>query len=62
MVDEIYVPLTQLDFSTEVAKIAAAKPDAVFTFMPGGLGINLVRAYRQAGLASHPVPLDLHRG
>jgi branched-chain amino acid transport system substrate-binding protein len=54
VVDEIYVPLNQLDFSTEVAKIAAAKPDAVFTFMPGGLGVNLVRAYRQAGLADIP--------
>jgi branched-chain amino acid transport system substrate-binding protein len=52
--DEVYVPLNQLDFSTDVAKIAAAKPDAVFAFMPGGLGINLVRAYRQAGLASIP--------
>ena len=52
--DEIYVPLNQLDFSTEVAKIAAAKPDAVFAFMPGGLGINLVRAYRQGGLAGIP--------
>jgi branched-chain amino acid transport system substrate-binding protein len=54
VVDEIYVPLNQLDFSTEVAKIAAAKPDAVFAFMPGGLGINLVRAYRQGGLAGIP--------
>ncbi len=54
VVDEIYVPLTQLDFSAEVAKIAAAKPDAVFTFMPGGLGVNLVRQYRQAGLAGIP--------
>jgi branched-chain amino acid transport system substrate-binding protein len=54
VVDEIYVPLNQLDFSTEIAKIAAAKPDAIFTFMPGGLGINLVRTYRQAGLASIP--------
>jgi branched-chain amino acid transport system substrate-binding protein len=54
VVDEVYVPLTQLDFSAELAKIAAAKPDAVFTFMPGGLGVNLVRQYRQAGLASIP--------
>ncbi len=54
IVDKIYVPLTQLDFSAEVAKIAAAKPDAVFTFMPGGLGVNLVRQYRQAGLAGIP--------
>lgn len=54
VVDEVYVPLTQLDFSAELAKIAAARPDAVFTFMPGGLGVNLVRQYRQAGLASIP--------
>ena len=54
VVDEVYVPLNQLDFSAELAKIAASKPDAVFTFMPGGLGVNLVRQYRQAGLASIP--------
>ena len=54
VVDEVYVPLTQLDFSAELAKIAAAKPDAIFTFMPGGLGVNLVRQYRQAGLANIP--------
>ena len=54
VVDEVYVPLTQLDFSAELARIAAARPDAVFTFMPGGLGVNLVRQYRQAGLANIP--------
>ncbi|MBW8269247.1 ABC transporter substrate-binding protein [Caldovatus aquaticus] len=52
--DEAYVPLTQLDFSAELARIAAARPDALFTFMPGGLGVNLVRQYRQAGLAHIP--------
>lgn len=54
IVDEAYVPLTQLDFSAELARIAAARPDALFTFMPGGLGVNLVRQYRQAGLANIP--------
>ena len=54
VLDEVYVPLTQLDFSAELARIAAAKPDALFTFMPGGLGVNLVRQYRQAGLADIP--------
>ncbi|MFC7477323.1 ABC transporter substrate-binding protein [Dankookia sp. GCM10030260] len=54
VVDEVYVPLTQLDFSAELARIAAARPDAIFTFMPGGLGVNLVRQYRQAGLAHIP--------
>src|ERR1700730_13954823 len=48
IVDEVYTPLTQLDFSAELAKIAAAKPDAIYTFMPGGLGVNLVKQYRQA--------------
>ncbi len=50
--DEIYVPMTQLDFSAELARIAANKPDAVFTFMPGGMGVALVKQYAQAGLAS----------
>lgn len=54
LADEVYVPLGQLDFSAELAKIAAARPDAIFTFMPGGLGVNLVRQYRQAGLANIP--------
>jgi branched-chain amino acid transport system substrate-binding protein len=51
VVEESYVPLNNLDFQSELAKIAAAKPDALFTFMPGGMGVNLVRQYRQAGLA-----------
>ena len=54
VVDEVYVPLATLDFQAEIAKIAAAKPDAVFAFMPGGLGVNLVKQYRQAGLARIP--------
>jgi branched-chain amino acid transport system substrate-binding protein len=50
IVEESYVPLNNLDFQSELAKIAAAQPDAIFTFMPGGMGVNLVRQYRQAGL------------
>jgi branched-chain amino acid transport system substrate-binding protein len=50
VVDEVYVPLTQLDFSGELTRLAAARPDVLFTFMPGGLGVNLVRQFRQAGL------------
>jgi branched-chain amino acid transport system substrate-binding protein len=52
--EEIYTQLGQLDFSAELARIAAAQPDAVFTFMPGGMGVNLVRQYRQAGLVDIP--------
>jgi branched-chain amino acid transport system substrate-binding protein len=52
VVDEIFTPLNQLDFSAELTKIAAAKPDALFTFMPGGMGVNLVKQYAQAGLSA----------
>jgi branched-chain amino acid transport system substrate-binding protein len=52
--DEAYTPLGQLDFSAELARIAAAKPDAFFVFMPGGMGVNLVKQYRQAGLEKIP--------
>jgi branched-chain amino acid transport system substrate-binding protein len=51
IVEESYMPLNTLDFQPELSKISAQKPDAVFTFMPGGLGVNLVKQYRQAGLA-----------
>ncbi|HSV80848.1 MAG TPA: ABC transporter substrate-binding protein [Ramlibacter sp.] len=48
--DEIYTPLNQQDFSAEISRIAAKKPDAVFAFYPGGLGVNFLRQYQQAGL------------
>ncbi|MES2258092.1 MAG: ABC transporter substrate-binding protein [Pseudomonadota bacterium] len=50
VVDEVYTPLNQLDFSTELTQLAAAKADAVFAFYPGAMGINFVRQYQQAGL------------
>jgi branched-chain amino acid transport system substrate-binding protein len=52
---EDYVPLTQMDMQSEIAKIADAKPDAVYVFLPGGLGINFVKQYRAAGLERIPV-------
>lgn len=50
LLDEIYTPLSQQDFSAELTQIAAKKPDAVFVFYPGGLGVNFLRQYQQAGL------------
>ena len=40
----------QLDFSAELAKIRAAKPDAVFVFYPGKHGMQFFKQYSQAGL------------
>jgi branched-chain amino acid transport system substrate-binding protein len=41
---------SQLDFSAELAKAKAAKPDAVFVFYPGKAGVQFLAQYAQAGL------------
>ncbi len=51
IVDEVYVPLNQLDYSAELSRIASDKPEAIFVFLPGGMGVNFVKQFRQAGLA-----------
>jgi branched-chain amino acid transport system substrate-binding protein len=51
ILDEMYVPLGQLDYSAELSRIASASPDAIFAFLPGGMGVNFVKQYRQADLA-----------
>jgi branched-chain amino acid transport system substrate-binding protein len=50
IVDEIYTPLSQLDFTAEMTQIRAANPAGVFVFYPGGLGIQFVKQYAQSGL------------
>ena len=47
---EVYTRLDQTDYAPEMAQIRAAKPDAVYHFHPGGLGIAFTRQYQQAGL------------
>jgi branched-chain amino acid transport system substrate-binding protein len=56
LLDEIYTPLAQLDFSAELARISSLKPDAAFAFYPGGLAVAFVKQYDQAGLTK-TVPL-----
>ena len=50
VVEEIFTGLDQSDFSAEMARIRAAKPDAVFQFHPGGQGIGFVKQWAQSGL------------
>jgi branched-chain amino acid transport system substrate-binding protein len=40
----------QLDFSSEISKIRAAKPEAVYVFFPGRAGVQFFQQYSQAGL------------
>jgi branched-chain amino acid transport system substrate-binding protein len=53
---ETYTQLGQLDYSAEIAQIRAAKPDALYIFLPGGMGINFIKQYVGAGMSSQ-VPL-----
>lgn len=53
---EVYTAFGQLDYSAEIAQIRAAKPDAVMFFYPGGMGINFIKQYDQAGLKNQ-IPL-----
>src|SRR5436190_13552358 len=46
----------QLDFSAELSKARAAKPDAVFVFYPGAAGVQLLNQYAQAGVREQ-IPL-----
>ncbi|MGJ9419617.1 ABC transporter substrate-binding protein [Massilia sp. CMS3.1] len=49
--DEIYTKMGQLDYGAEMAQIRASKPDAVFIFLPGGMGINFIKQFADAGLS-----------
>ena len=50
IVGENYTKLGQLDYAAELAEIRAAKPQAVYIFLPGGMGINFIKQYVGAGL------------
>ncbi len=56
LANEHYVKLGQLDFAAELAQIRAAKPDAVYFFLPGGMGVNFIKQYGASGL-NKSIPL-----
>ena len=47
---EVYTTVNQPDYSAEIAQLQAANPDAVYVFYPGGMGVNFIKQFRQAGL------------
>jgi branched-chain amino acid transport system substrate-binding protein len=53
---EVYTKLGQSDYAAELAALRAAGPDAAFFFLPGGMGINFIKQYAQAGL-NQSIPL-----
>lgn len=50
VVGENYTKLGQLDYAAELAEIRAAKPQALYIFLPGGMGINFIKQFVGTGL------------
>ncbi|MBB4843837.1 branched-chain amino acid transport system substrate-binding protein [Paucibacter oligotrophus] len=51
VVEEIFTKLGQLDYAAELAQARAAKPDGMYIFLPGGMGINFIKQFVGAGLS-----------
>jgi branched-chain amino acid transport system substrate-binding protein len=51
LVDEMYTKLGQLDYAAELSQIRAAKPEALYVFLPGGMGVNFIKQFVGAGLS-----------
>src|SRR5262245_9293561 len=56
IVDEVYTKFQQQDYQAEISQLRAKNPKAVFVFYPGGMGIQFVKQYVQAGLRDQ-IPL-----
>jgi urea transport system substrate-binding protein len=57
IVGEEYVPLDSDDWTTQVAKIAAAEPDFVFNTINGSSNVGFIKAYDEAGLGADKSPI-----
>jgi len=47
---ESYTPLSQLDYGAELSKIRASGADAMYIFLPGGMGVNFIKQFHGAAL------------
>jgi branched-chain amino acid transport system substrate-binding protein len=54
--DEVYTKMGQLDYQAEITQLRSKNPKAVFIFYPGGMGIQFIKQYVQAGMREQ-IPL-----
>jgi len=57
IVGEEYVPLDKDDWTSQVAKIVAAKPDFIFNTINGSSNVGFIKAYYDAGLTAATTPI-----
>ena len=50
IVDEVYTRLGQTDYQAELSQLRSKNPKVVFVFYPGGMGIQFLKQYSEAGL------------
>ena len=50
IVDEVYTRFGQTDYQAELSQLRSKNPKAVFVFYPGGMGIQFLKQYSEAGL------------
>ncbi|XOT97535.1 ABC transporter substrate-binding protein [Alcaligenes pakistanensis] len=50
--DEVYVKVGQMDYAAELAQMRASGADAVFFFLPGGMGVSFIKQLINSGLSS----------
>ena len=50
IVDEVYTRLGQTDYQAEISQLRSKKPKALMVFYPGGMGIQFMKQYSEAGL------------
>ncbi len=56
VLDEVYTTVNQPDYAAELSSLRAKKPQGLYVFYPGGMGVNFVKQYAQAGL-KRTIPL-----
>ena len=52
LASEMYPKLGQLDFAAEIAQIRSTDVDAIYYFLPSGMGVNFTKQYAAAGMSS----------
>ncbi len=48
--NEVYTQLGQTDYAAEIAQIRDSGADALFFFLPGGMGISFMKQWAEAGI------------
>jgi branched-chain amino acid transport system substrate-binding protein len=50
VVAQVFTPIAQVDFASDIAKVRASGADAVWAFYPGAAGIAFTRQWAQGGM------------